>query len=319
MKNMKKIVISVMLIMALLSIITGSALEKPRVALLKGPTGMGAAHMMVENKENYEFALHGAPDELVGAIVSGSVDIAAVPTNLASVLYNKTKGNVNILALNTLGVLYVLERGDSVQSVADLAGKTVVTSGQGATPDYVLSYILDKQNVEGCTVDFKSEHSEVTSLAVSKKADLVLLPEPHVSVLLSKSDDFRVALDLTEEFAKAAEKDQKADTVLSMGCYIVRKEFLDNNKEAVLQFMQDAEKSVQFVQENPELAAQEMADLGILANKNVALSAIPKCNIVFIQGEDMKKQVQPLFQILFDLNKKSVGNALPQEDFYFVK
>ncbi len=289
-----------------------------RVAALKGPTGMGVAHMIAANDGTYEFQLAGAPDELTGAVISGSVDIAAVPTNLAAVLYNKTQGGVKLLALNTLGVLYVLEKGDTVHSAADLAGKTVVASGQGSTPEYVLNYILEKQDVQDVTIDWRSEHSEVTTLAASGMADIVLVPEPHVTALMTKDPAFRIALDVTEEFSAAAALDGRVGTVLSMGCFIVRTDFLENHPDAVARFMEECAQSIAYANENVAAAAQEITDAGILASVKVAESAIPKCHMVFIAGEEMKTQVAPLFDILYAANPASVGGAVPDDHFYYI-
>ncbi len=289
-----------------------------RVAALKGPTGMGVAHMIAANDGTYDFQLAGAPDELTGAVISGSVDIAAVPTNLAAVLYNKTQGGVKLLALNTLGVLYVLEKGDTVHSAADLAGKTVVASGQGSTPEYVLNYILEKQDVQDVTIDWRSEHSEVTTLAASGMADIVLVPEPHVTALMTKDPAFRIALDVTEEFSAAAALDGREGTVLSMGCFIVRTDFLENHPDAVARFMEECAQSIAYANENVAAAAQEITDAGILASVKVAESAIPKCHMVFIAGEEMKTQVAPLFDILYAANPASVGGAVPDDHFYYI-
>ena len=319
---MKKLIklVSVLTLALMLAVVFSSAAlaDTIKVAALKGPTGMGMAHMIADNDGTYEFTLAGAPDELTGAIIGGKVDIAAVPTNLAAVLFNKTKGGVKLLALNTLGVLYVLEKGDTIQTVQDLAGKTIVTSGQGSTPDYALSYILNQQGLTDVTVDWRSEHSEVSSMAVSGMADIVMLPEPYVTALLAKDSSFRVALDITQEFTAAAQKSGNADTVLSMGCVIVRTEYLEKNPDAVAQFMKDCEASIAFANESPDQAAQEIANAGIMANAQVALSAIPKCHLVFVAGEAMKTQVSPLFEILFAANPASVGGSLPTEDFYYI-
>lgn len=319
---MKKLIklVSVLTLALMLAVVFSSAAlaDTVKVAALKGPTGMGMAHMIAGNDGTYEFTLAGAPDELTGAIIGGKVDIAAVPTNLAAVLFNKTKGGVKLLALNTLGVLYVLEKGDTIQTVQDLAGKTIVTSGQGATPDYALSYILNQQGLTDVTIDWRSEHSEVSSMAVSGMADIVMLPEPYVTALLAKDSSFRIALDITKEFTAAAQKNGNADTVLSMGCVIVRTEYLDKNPDAVARFMKDCEASIAFANESPEQAAQEIANAGILANAQVALSAIPKCHLVFVSGEAMKTQVSPLFEIFFAANPASVGGSLPTDDFYYI-
>lgn len=317
MKKFFRILAVAALIAALLSF-SGGAMGETRVAALKGPTGMGMGHMIAENDGRYAFTLAGAPDELTGGIINGSIDIAAVPTNLAAVLYNKTKGGVKMLALNTLGVLYVLEKGDTVHTAADLKGKTVVSSGQGSTPDYVLNYILKVNGVSDAVIDWRGEHSEVNGMAVGGMADIVMLPEPYVTALLAKDASFRIALDLTEEFAAAARADGKPEAVLSMGCVVARTAFIKENPEIVEAFMADCASSIQFALDEPEKAAQEIADAGVMASAEVAKSALPKCHLTFIAGEPMRGQIEPLFDIFFESNPASVGGALPGEDFYYI-
>ena len=121
------------------------------VLALKGPTSMGMVKMMSDNDSKESpadtFELAAAPDEVSAKLVQGEVDIAAVPANLASVLYNKTNGGVQVLAVNTLGVLYIVEDGDTVHSIADLKGRTIYAGGKGATPEYALNYILEKNGL----------------------------------------------------------------------------------------------------------------------------------------------------------------------------
>ena len=317
MKRFFKVLAVAALIAALLSL-SGAAMGETHVAALKGPTGMGMAHMIENNDGSYAFTLAGAPDELTGGIINGSIDIAAVPTNLAAVLYNKTKGGVKMLALNTLGVLYVLEKGDTVHSAADLTGKTIVSSGQGSTPDYVLNYILKVNGVTDAVIDWRSEHSEVNGMAVSGRADIVMLPEPYVTALLAKDASFRVALDLTEAFSAAAQMDGKADAVLSMGCVIARTKFIEENPDAVKAFMADCAASIQYTVDEPDKAAEEIAAAGVMASAAVARSALPKCHLTFIAGGMMRGQIEPLFNIFFENNPASVGGALPGEDFYYI-
>ena len=291
---------------------------KVRVAGLIGPTGMSLAPMMAQNEGVYAFTLAAAPEQLVGEIVAGNVDIAAVPTNLAAVLYNRTKGAVQMLAVNTLGVLYVLEKGDTVHTAADLSGKTIVTAGQGAVPEYVLNYILDKNGITDATVEYKSEHNEVNSLAASGMADLVMLPQPMATALLLKDAGFRVALDITEQFALAAEKDGKPGTVLSMGALVVQASFAQRYPDKVAAFLEEYSLAVTFVNEEPAKAAVDIVSAGILPSEKVAEAAIPLCNIVFVVGEEMKTSIAPLMDILFKADAKSVGGAVPDDAFYYI-
>ena len=316
MKKMTKILLVAMMVLSLM--IPASLAENTpvvRVGGLNGPTGMALAHIMTENDGTYEFTMAGAPTELTAQIIAGNVDIAAVPINLGSVLYNKTQGGVKGLSLITRGMLYVLEKGDSIKSVSDLEGKNIVAAGQGSTPEYVTNYILDANNVKA-NVEFKSEHAEVTTLALNGMADIVLVPEPHVTNLMMKDPSFRVALDITEEFAAAAKKNGYDNAQLSMSVVIVRTEFYEAHPELVAEFLNDLSASITFANENVEKAAQEIAQHGILPNAKVAEKALPSCALVYIAGEDMQAQAAPLYEILHSANPASVGGKVPGEDFY---
>lgn len=288
--------------------------EKVRLGALKGPTGMAFAHLM-EKENDYDLTLVAAPEEMTGLIINGSVDIAAVPINLGAVLYNKTQGGVKALSLITRGMLYILEKGDTVHSVADLQGKTIASAGQGATPEYVTDFILKAAGVEA-NVEYYSEHAEVSTRAASGMADLVLLPEPHVTSLLMKDDSFRVALDLTKEFEKAAQSQGMENAQLSMSMVIVRSVFYEEHPEQVVAFLDDLATSIAFANENVEAASEEIVALGILPSTAVAEKALPSCQLVCIVGEDMQAQAEALYEILFQANPGSVGRALPDEAFY---
>jgi NitT/TauT family transport system substrate-binding protein len=298
-----------------------------RIATLKGPTGMGMVKLFDDNDNKltankYETLIVGTPDEIVGKISSGELDIAAVPTNLASTLYNKTTGNVQLLAINTLGVLYILEKGDTVQSVADLKGKKLYASGKGATPEFVLNYILKQNGLDPATdltVEYKTEHSELLALAASGMADLVLMPEPFVTTLLAQDKGFAKKLDFTQEWANASVAAGVEDSVLAMGGIIVRKDFATDNKAAVDAFLMEYEASVRFVNDNLDAAAALIVKYGIMAAAGPAKAAIPSCSIVYIDGNDMKTQIQEFYQVLFAAEPKSIGGKLPGDDFYYSK
>lgn len=318
---MRKFVSRVLLMLLVLSLLPLAApAQQPaiRVMGLKGPTGMSLAPLMRAADPAYKYSLAAAPEELVGAIVSGNFDIAAVPTNMAALLYQKTKGQVRMLAINTLGVLYLLEKGDSVKSPEDLKGKTITLSGQGAVPEYALRYILSVSGVTDAALDYKSEHNEVSALAAAGKADLVLLPQPMALALQMKDKAFRTALDITAAFADAAKKDGKPDAVLSMGCLVVREGFAKEREEELQQFLAAYQESVRFVNEKPEEAAKDIVAAGILPSEPLAQKAIPLCHIVYVDGEQMVAQLSPLFDILFAADPKSLGGALPDEAFYYI-
>ena len=318
MKKFVKILAVLMLVVALPFVCTAENAETAapvRVAALKGPTGMSVAHMMTENDGAYEFTLVGAPAEVNALVISGQVDIASVPINVGSVLYNKTEGGVKALALTNRGMLYLLEKGDTIHSVADLEGKTILYAGQGATPEYVTEYILAANQVNAA-LETEAEHAAVASKAIEGLADLVLLPEPQVTNVLMKNPDFRIALDITEEFAAAAKKNGVEDAQLSMSVVIVRKEFAEAHPDQVDAFMKDLEASIAFANENVAEAAQEIAALEIIPAAKVAEKALPSCRLVFVSGEDMQAQAAPLYDILFSANPASVGGKVPDADFY---
>ena len=252
-----------------------------------------------------------------------ALDIAAVPTNLAAVLYKKTEGKVKIAALNTLGVLYVLTaEGVSVASVADLKGKTVYSSGQGAVPEYVLNYILDANGVKGdVEVVYEAEHDAVIADLASGKATVAVLPEPKVTAALSQVEGLSVALDLTAEWEKAAALKGDADSVLSMGCVVVRSDFAENNKEALDAFLAEYKASIEYMSDaaNIDDAAALCETYGIIPKAAVAKKAIPNCSLTYVDGAQMKTQISAFYKILFDYNPASVGGALPDEEFYYSK
>ena len=294
-----------------------------RVGGLKGPTAMGMVKLMEEDAagttaNDYEFTLAGSADEINPLLIKGELDIAAVPTNVASVLYNKTEGQVEILALNTLGVLYVVENGNTIQSVEDLRGKTVYSTGKGATPEYALNYILGENGLTAgtdVTVEYKSEHSELASLLAAGQADLAVLPQPFVTSVLAKNPDVRIALNLTEEWDKVTEDGSK----LTMGALVVRKDYAESNPEAVRNFLKEYQASTQYVTDEANLddAAALIEQYGIISAA-VAKQALPYCNIVCITGEEMRTAAEGFLSILAKANPQSVGGTLPAEDFYYI-
>lgn len=317
---MKKfsVLLALLLCAALLPVAAEADMVSPlRVLALIGPTGMGMAPMIAQKDARYAFTLASAPDELTGSIISGNFDIAAVPTNLAALLYQKTQGQVQMLAVNTLGVLYILERGDTVHQAGDLAGRTIVTSGQGSVPEYALNYILAAGGLSDTRLDYKAEHNEVSALAAAGKADLVMLPQPMATALLMKDPSVRIALDVTELFAQAAGQQGRPQAVLSMGCLIVRLGFAQENPAAVADFLSQYSHSVDLVNTDIRQAAMDIVAAGILPDEATARKAIPLCNIVYIDGAAMKLQLTPLFEILYDANPASVGGELPDEAFYW--
>ena len=294
------------------------------MAVLKGPTGIGAVKLMTDNKSSesfnhYTFTVAGAPDEVTAGLISGEYDVAAVASNLASVLYNKTEGQVELAAINTLGVLYVVEVGDTIHSIEDLNGVDIASSGQGATPEYVTDFIFDKLGVTPASVEYRSEHSELAAEAAAGDVKVAILPEPHVTSVLLKNPDARAAISLTDEWAKAVEGTDYDGSELTMGCIVARKEFVENNKEAFDKFLEEYAASIEYVNNNIEDAAAMVEEFGVMPSAAAAAKAIPNCNIVYIDGDEMKTTIEPFYNVLFEANPKSIGGALPDENFYYKK
>ena len=316
---MKRIVAMITAAVMLFSLAAFAACSKKqddteiRIAALKGPTGMGMVKLAdKQNYPNYTVSIEASPDALNPRIISGEVDVAAVPVNLASVLYNKLDGDISVLAVSTLGVLYVVEAGSEVNSVADLAGKTVYATGQGATPEYILNYLLDKNGVAGSVeVNYVGEHAALATMLADGSAEIGMLPEPNVTSTLAGNDNLRIALNLTEEWNKVC------STELVQGVVIARKSFVNEHPEALEQFLREYEKSSAFVNENIDEAAKLIVDAGILGNVEIAKKAIPNCNISFSKGEAMHKAVEGMLTVLFEANPKSIGGKLPDKDFYY--
>lgn len=306
---MKKILVFCLVAMMLLGLGCAAKSAEPlHLAALKGPTGAGLAYL--SDDDSYALEIYDAPDVVSAKFISGEVDVACVPVNLASVLYNKLEGDVVLLNVNTLGVLYILENGDSVQSVQDLAGKTIYASGQGSTPEYILNYILEKNGLsDQVTVSYVGEHAALAAMVAAGEVEIAMLPEPNVSAVRAKNAETRVALDLTEAWNAVS------DTPLAQGCTIARRAYYEENKQRVNSLLKDYAASVEKVN-GDEGAAEKLAALEILPSAALAKSAIPQCNIVCITGEEAKATMQDMLQTLFDANPASVGGALPAEDFY---
>ena len=295
-----------------------------RAVALKGPTAMGLVKFMdqVDKSEtadnNYSFDIAASVDEVVPKIAKGEVDIAAVPANLASVLYNNTNGEVRVLAINTLGVLYICETGNSVQTAADLKGKTIYASGKGATPEYALSYILENNGLvpgQDVTVEWKSEHAECIAAMAQNPDAIAMLPQPFVAAAQAKNTDIRIALDLTKEW-DALQKDASAPSALVTGVVVARASFIEENPQAVQAFMEHYRESVDFVNANVDQAAALVGSYDIVS-EGVAKKALPGCNIVFLSGSDMKNKLSGYLNVLSQQNPQSVGGSLPVDEFYY--
>ena len=291
------------------------------VFVLTGPTGIGAVNLwnkaeQGEGLENYRFTAVTAPTEIVAKISSGEADIAAVSTNLASTLYHKTGGGVVVLAVNTLGVLNVLDNtGAEIRSMADLKGRHIVTTGQGANPEYIVNYLLRENGVDPETdvsIEFKADGSELVTVWATDPEATIIAPQPVATAIKGKYEGSALALSLTDEWAKVS-----PDSELMMGCMIVRRAFLDEHPEAVANFLTDYEASVSAANADPAATGALCEQYGIVAQAKMAQAAIPNCNLCFITGDALRTGLTGYLQVLLDADPASVGGALPGDDFWY--
>ena len=289
--------------------------------VLSGPTGIGAMNLWAasdagETKNTYHITMPGANDEVVAALSKGDADIAAVATNLAATLYNKTDGGVTVLAVNTLGVLSLLSNGQEVNAVSDLKGKTIYAPGQGANPEYILRYVLSGNGLDpdkDVTLRFVGEGSELLTVWQSDPEAIILAPQPVATSILMQNENARTLFDMTEEWDKIA----GGDSTLMMGCVIVRNEFLQANPGAVELFLQEYAASIEKAQFDVEGTAALCEQYGLIPKAALAQKAIPSCGLTFVTGAEMKTGLSGYLQVMFDANPKSVGGALPGDNFYY--
>ena len=301
------------------------------LGLLSGPTGMGAAKMLADNDEayaqveagtyeggtllRYEVTLGSDPaNDIVPRLTNGELDIAAIPTNLAATLYNRTDGGIKLLALNTLGVLHILENGDTVNSLADLEGRTLYATGQGSNPEYVLNYLLEANGLDpAADVDIQWLASEeLTARMASGDIDLCMLPVPAATTVMMQNSDVRDAIDLNDAWTESG-----AQGTFTMGCLVARTEWLEGNSELVPGILEEYAASIDYANSSPEEASALIEQYGIVPKAAVAQAAIPQANMVCVTGEDMKG-IADYYQVLFDADPTSIGGAIPGEDFYYI-
>ncbi|NCB26489.1 MAG: ABC transporter substrate-binding protein [Bacteroidia bacterium] len=283
------------------------------IAALNGPTGMGMVQLM-DQTDKYAITTYQAPDEVSGKIITGEVDLACVPSNLAAVLYNKTEGQIVAISVETLGVLYLVENGgETITSIADLAGKTLYGSGKGGSPEYILQKLLNEAGVTDVTIEWMANHSDVASTLMANQGSIALLPEPFVTVVTSKNPDLRVAVDLNEGWVEATGLD------LPMGVLVATKSFVEERGDDLAIFLKDYRASVDFVNNNPEEAGAAISEWGFIADPQVATKAIPGSNIVLYEEDTSisKEMLESFFGVLFEMNPASIGGAMPDEGLYY--
>ena len=324
MKKFLSLLLAVAMIFALVSCGNNQADDVTvRVAALKGPTGMGMVQLMENDslgttENDYEFTIAASPEEVSAAVIAGTVDIAAVPVNLASVLFNKPDVDISFAAVNTLGVLYILENGNEINSIEDLKGKKLYATGQGATPQYILEHLLKENGFDlenDIEIEYIAEHAELATKLATGDAGIGIIPEPQVtSALLNAKKEgntnLRVAINVTEEWGKVSEND------LVQGCIIVSDKFKEEHPEQLAAFIEEYKASATFVVENPKDASVLIEKHGIVPKAALAEKAIPNCNICCIDGEEGIAYMKGVLEVLFEANPKSVGGKLPTDEFY---
>ena len=297
-----------------------STTDALRIAGLKGPTTMGLVNLLSMEADgtaamDYDLQLYGAADEIVPLLMKGELDMAAIPANLAATLYQKTNGGIQAVAVNTLGVLYVVEKGgDTVQSMADLKGRTILSTGKGTTPEYVLRYLLNANGIDpdkDVTIEYYSEATEVTAQMATTEDAIAVLPQPYVTAAGLQDETLRVALNLTEEWNKVA------DTQLITGVTVVRKEYAEEHPDVVAAFLTDYARSVEAANTDLDGTAALCEEQGVVAKAAIAKKALPNCNIVCLTGDELKADASAYLQVLFDADPAAVGGALPGDDFYW--
>ena len=324
MKNFKKVVAVLLTVVLAFGLLAGCGSDVPttvtetvNVGALNGPTGMGMVKL-IDMTDKYNVTTYQAPTDVTAKIIKGELDVAAVPSNLASVLYNKTNGEVVAVSPIALGVLYILGNDVDIDSVAELKGKTIVASGQGGTPEYVLQKVLEKAGLtiyKDVNVKWLANHAEVNTALLTQEDTIAMIPEPFVSTALSAGkDDVEVVFDMNKLWEDATGEE------LPMGVLVARKSFVTERENDLKVLLNDLQASVDFVNESKDEAAKLIVEKGFIGKEEIAKAAIPNCNIVLYTGDNAQagRSIMKTFnKTLFEMNKASVGGALPGDELYY--
>lgn len=289
------------------------------IAVMTGPTAIGLVKVMSDAEEgiaknNYHFNVYGTADEVATGLMKGELDVACVPSNLASILYNKTEGNIVVAAINTLGVLYLVEEGDTIQSIEDLIGKTIYSTGQGTTPEFTLRYLLSLNGIDpdkDVTIEYKSEAAEVTAILSETEGAVAMLPQPYVTVAMNQNPELRIALSVTDEWEMLSE-----DSTVVTGVLVARKPFVEEYKDAFEVFLGEYALSTVYANGEIENTANLLEHFNIF-KAAIAKKAIPYCNVTFIEGEQMETLISAYLNVLYEQSPASIGGQMPEADFYY--
>lgn len=290
-----------------------------RIGCMKGPTAIGMIKLLSDSEQdnsinNYIYTIAGTADELTVGLINESLDIAAVPCNLASILYNKTNGEIVTVAVNTLGVLYIVEASDSIKNIEDLKGKTIYSTGQGTTPEYTLRYLLSSSGIDpdkDVTIEYKSEATEVVAAITQNQEAVAMLPQPYVTAAMIKNPQFHIALDITKEW------EEKNDSTIVTGVIVARKSFIEDSPQIFENFLMEYKSSTEYANEYIEETSALLEQFDIF-KANIAKQAIPYCNVVYEDGEDMQNHVLSYLKVLYEQNPAAIGGKMPEKGmFYF--
>ena len=322
----RKITVVLLAVIMVLTIVACGKSEEAksvRVGALKGPTSIGLVELMEraecnETKNEYTFTMETAADTLLALMVQEELDIALVPANVASVLFNKTEGQVVCVDINTLGVLYMVSGDTSVDEIQKLKGKTIYLTGKGTTPDYVLQYVLEENGLtmQDVTLEYKSEATEVAAVLATDEKAIGLLPQPFVTATMVQNENLNIVFDMNEEWNKLQGEN---GSMMVTGVTVVRKAFLEENQDAIELFLQDHKQSAEYVNNNLDETASLVVKAGIVAKEPIAKKAIPNCNITYIDGDEMKKALAGYLDVLYKKDPKAVGGNLPTDEFYYTQ
>lgn len=292
-----------------------------RIGSLKGPTSMGLLFLMEaakngEAKEDYSFQMATGVEEILPLMIKEDLDIVLVPANIASILYHRMEGEVSVIDINTLGVLYMVSAQEGIESFENLKGRTIYLTGKGTTPDYVLQYLLAQNGMstEDVTLEYKSEATEVAAVLAENPDAVGLLPQPFVTAACAQNESLKVVLDMNREWQKV-----QGETVSGIvtGVTVVRKAFLEEHEDVVETFLEEHEKSTQAINADQKKGAELAVEAQIVAKEPIAKKAIPECNITCIRGEEMKQALKGYLEVLYEQSQGEAGGDLPEDDFYY--
>ncbi len=288
-----------------------------RIGVLSGPTAMGALRLMKDADPRYDFKeLYASPDLIVGDVAAGNLDIAALPTNNAAILAN-AGADIRVIALNTLGVLHLLDATGTVTKLSDLEGKTIYVPNAGSNPEYIVRHILALNNINATVEISIPQPAKIQQGLLDGTIGIAVLPQPAATATVAKATQQQKTI--TAPIDLSVEWNKKVETPIVQGCLVANAAFLDEHPRAVEEFLEKYEASVAYMTaaDNLEDAAALVVEYGVLGAAPIAKTALPKCAITYIDGEEMKTALDAFYDILHGLAPASIGGSVPGADFYY--